>query len=677
MQYQCKICSKIFQSTKNRIYCSNKCKFSDSKYNESRKRKTKEYKALECKLCQKIFSNNLGAPCTLHLKEKHNVNIQSFKKKYSQILIYFKEVKLIKKEKLQGLICKICNKDVGNKNNTSGVLTKHLKREHKISLIDYVTTFIEEKYIVENQKRIDLRHELCFRNGIENIDYIVCKLCNKKMKKITNIHLKLHNLTPTQYKIQYGNTMSEVSHKKHSESTIRTNKNNNTSFPGYSKEELRIFLNFPSFQRIPKLCLIDSIYGNKWYDFYKDKTIIEWDNLHWHPISLEKLKLYQLENINNDFIKNQLVINNGYSIYRLNDETSTEQNYKEKSYSYYDKELNENKLFIPKWNTEILIERDYILTLTKNQKEKLSKEIFKFIRNFTIFEDYLPIYDFSQIEKISSGYDLMKSEFHNIFDVINKYARIQKSTRNIFYDDTLLLPVIQYRCGLNNSKLYTYKIKDQIIQSQETFNITKNEILKGINSYYRSTPSLFKINDALSIYSKYCKEGETTLDLSAGFGGRLIGAMKAKLNYIGIEPNTKTFQNLEILSKKLNYKSKLYQHCSEDYIPELKNSIDFIFTSIPFFDTEKYSNDITQSYVKYSTIEQWIENYLKKTIENASRYIKNDKYIAINVNNELKQNLLNFSNLKYSHSEFINLTTSHFNKKTNQKQTEILFFQKC
>ena len=50
---------------------------------------------------------------------------------------------------------------------------------------------------------------------------------------------------------------------------------------------------------------------------------------------------------------------------------------------------------------------------------------------------------------------------------------------------------------------------------------------------------------------------------------------------------------------------------SEEYKPK-KNSLDFAFTSPPYFDTEKYSNEKTQSYLKYSNINTWKESFYEK-----------------------------------------------------------------
>lgn len=53
-------------------------------------------------------------------------------------------------------------------------------------------------------------------NEIENIDYVVCEICGKKVKKLNNTHLKKHEITLSEYKILYPKSLiiSENSYLK-------------------------------------------------------------------------------------------------------------------------------------------------------------------------------------------------------------------------------------------------------------------------------------------------------------------------------------------------------------------------------------------------------------------------------------------------------------------------------
>ena len=145
--------------------------------------------------------------------------------------------------------------------------------------------------------------------------------------------------------------------------------------------------------------------------------------------------------------------------------------------------------------------------------------------------------------------------------------------------------------------------------------------------------SNFRPITASAIYKLFCDEGDTVWDMSSGWGGRLLGSIKAKVNYIGTDPNTKTMKGLKEMSKTFGNKTQSYELLtmgSEDYKPK-KNSLDFAFTSPPYFDTERYSNEKTQSFLKFTNIESWKDKFLRKTIDNVYRGLKQNKFMALNV----------------------------------------------
>ena len=123
--------------------------------------------------------------------------------------------------------------------------------------------------------------------------------------------------------------------------------------------------------------------------------------------------------------------------------------------------------------------------------------------------------------------------------------------------------------------------------------------------------------------------------MSCGWGGRLLGFLSAKntKHYIGTEPSTKTYDGLLKMKKDFSYLGKqvdIYKLGSEEYTPK-KESLDLCFTSPPYFDTEKYSLESTQSFVKFPTENKWINGFLKKTIENCYIGLKENRYMLINI----------------------------------------------
>jgi DNA modification methylase len=65
---------------------------------------------------------------------------------------------------------------------------------------------------------------------------------------------------------------------------------------------------------------------------------------------------------------------------------------------------------------------------------------------------------------------------------------------------------------------------------------------------------------------------------------------------------------------------------------KLKNSyFDFAFTSPPYFDTEIYSNEKTQAFNRYKTIEEFNEKFLTALISKTMKALKPDKCFVINI----------------------------------------------
>jgi hypothetical protein len=116
------------------------------------------------------------------------------------------------------------------------------------------------------------------------------------------------------------------------------------------------------------------------------------------------------------------------------------------------------------------------------------------------------------------------------------------------------------------------------------------------------------------MYRRFCKPGDTVLDSSTGYGGRLVGFLASQCGrYIGIDPNTETHQaNLRMASDfGRSDDVELHNLPAEDVDVELlRERVDFAFTSPPYFKTEIYSQEETQSCNRYPTSKAWRNHFL-------------------------------------------------------------------
>lgn len=142
-------------------------------------------------------------------------------------------------------------------------------------------------------------------------------------------------------------------------------------------------------------------------------------------------------------------------------------------------------------------------------------------------------------------------------------------------------------------------------------------------------------------------------DPSMGFGGRLLGALSLRdrsVHYIGTDPNTENWIK-ELGISRYEYMARIFRShvrygkefkgtyicCgSEDVannqeFKKYKGKVDFVFTSPPYFSAEIYSNEPTQSSIKFKDYDSWRDNFLRPTLKTAAEWLKKDRLLALNI----------------------------------------------
>ena len=151
----------------------------------------------------------------------------------------------------------------------------------------------------------------------------------------------------------------------------------------------------------------------------------------------------------------------------------------------------------------------------------------------------------------------------------------------------------------------------------------------------KQAPSNFRPTVAKSLYDKYGNHG-SVYDPCAGWGGRMFGFLASDCaEYVCCEPSTKTVDGLLALADTFSDIPKhidIHPVCQEDYTPQAEH-FDFVFTSPPYYDCEKYSDEPTQSYIRYPTISKWSTGFLEPLIFNAWVALKHGGYFILNIAN--------------------------------------------
>jgi len=201
----------------------------------------------------------------------------------------------------------------------------------------------------------------------------------------------------------------------------------------------------------------------------------------------------------------------------------------------------------------------------------------------------------------------------------NVKCRNSKTPKEVFHDKALFKIAIRKRLAMSDSKLGRFNVRKSL------------KIFSGAQSVSNFRPTV-----ASYLYFKYCPDGATVLDPCMGYGGRLLGSIVSQnvRSYHGVDPCVKTFEGNCRLNTELskNDSNKLFNVPFEDFA--INGLYDFVFTSPPYFDLEKYSDESTQSYIRYPQYDEWVKGFLRPLIEKSYTCLKEGRYFAINVDGE-------------------------------------------
>jgi len=157
--------------------------------------------------------------------------------------------------------------------------------------------------------------------------------------------------------------------------------------------------------------------------------------------------------------------------------------------------------------------------------------------------------------------------------------------------------------------------------------VIPKRVLRAVSMQNR-TPGVFRPVVAKFLYQNFCNPGELTWDPCAGWGGRLMGATAAGVRYLATEVEPKTAEGNRRLAQALGVEAEVVLCPAENFDPP---TVDFVFTSPPYFDVEHYGDSDDQSFRVNQTFEGWVEGFLRPVIRNAYKALKEGGVLALNV----------------------------------------------
>ena len=144
--------------------------------------------------------------------------------------------------------------------------------------------------------------------------------------------------------------------------------------------------------------------------------------------------------------------------------------------------------------------------------------------------------------------------------------------------------------------------------------------------------TFFKMCNATYLYKKY--EATKVLDFTAGWGGRMLGAINLGIAYTGIDTNTDLKPGYDKMMEMFECDNKykmLWESALE--VDFSKLDYDFVLTSPPYEDIEIYSN------MDYNGADWFYNEFLIKLIDQARKYNKG-RYTCINISPQMYKKLI-------------------------------------
>lgn len=253
-------------------------------------------------------------------------------------------------------------------------------------------------------------------------------------------------------------------------------------------------------------------------------------------------------------------------------------------------------------------------------------------------EDFLKLQNFDTSTLLQTG--PFETRYSYKYSSTNQYINVSTcgnkasdyfQQENRFLCDSINAPspyrtwtTEKFRLTLLNA-LWTLKVKKITMDS-----------LRTLISLRKYTASQFKPSVAKFWYDLY--SSERILDFSGGWGDRLAGfyAAKKSKTYTVVDPNKRV---TDAYLKQINFygqfqttpkETRIY-NCGAEEIDDYNSTFDLIFTSPPYFDVERYTNDPNQSWKKYKQLQDWLEKFLFKAIKTGWNSLSSNGYLIINV----------------------------------------------
>ena len=402
----------------------------------------------------------------------------------------------------------------------------------------------------------------------------------------------------------------------------------------------------------------------EWYHFYNE--VKDASNLS----KLQKLKIIICKSDVLLFIENKAINIPSYKVEHLHEEYGPEFvntliehiknkviDFPYKRYSITNEEVNTMIANCREFtSSELVTDDEFTLPISFSEK------------TLDMFPNYL---------KLNGRYQYFKhnDREYNTIDVVTDYFTEHNRMSSV-RNDQIPSGLSPYELWVNAHEItqdVLIKSINDALTDKKDFNmkLLRNKIYESSfnpDGFKESTQ--FKITLGISVIKHFCSDvtKANILDISAGWGDRLIAAASCNVNhYFACDPNTELQEgHRHIIEKFVRNESKHkykinYEPFETSTLPS-DVEYDLIFTSPPFFDLEIYSKDDKQSVMKHSDGNKWLVNFLFVSLKKAWNALKLGGHMAIHISDpstlKICEPMVLFSQWKLSGCNYIGVLGS-------------------
>lgn len=262
----------------------------------------------------------------------------------------------------------------------------------------------------------------------------------------------------------------------------------------------------------------------------------------------------------------------------------------------------------------------------------------KLIKEEDAWNDFEALKRFDASSLIKKGDLFTKREYKwKMTDTYVDMSNIGSTASNYFHQDA------RFKCdSLNSPSPYrvwnTEKFRLNMLKnlfSMETKSVDSNRLRQAM-SLRNYIASQFKPSAAKALYTHF--NSRHVLDFCAGWGDRLAGfsACENTISYTGVDPNARLHPNYnkQVKLYKTDKDYTFYEACAEDMM--YLDTFDTAFTSPPYLDIERYTQEENQSWKKYKYSKakgssNWQESFLQTAIRLVWDALESGGTLAVNI----------------------------------------------